>query len=330
VDIKQSLYNKYKSLLILACLSFSIMSCLASHEVIPSPQISSVSTHTSVIQKLTVSPSLSNTAIMSSTTTLTRTPIPTWTPLPSFADMPEDFQAQIEELLATNGNCDYPCWWGLMPGETKFADAQFFVDQFAFESEKWAWISDEGASVFSVNISVPKTTSEGGILAYTVVEDEIRNDLLKAQAIFGYYETMSEVLLMLGEPSEIQFTAPLIFPTNNVPFELYLYYPAKGLLVRFISEAITPDPHNEIRICDLDTPVYPKYFGAGYILWNPQDDLTFDEVMDLPLFSPEPYAPIEVISNMNPHSFYLNFSQPNPECLEIDTYLYGSQSDPTK
>jgi hypothetical protein len=259
------------------------------------------------------------------TLTPTRTPIPTWTPEPSFAEMPEDFQAQIKEMLETNENCDFPCWWGIYPGETIFENAQQFIKPLSITSG--TYVSDQGNSIFYSRILVPVSINSRGYLNFNMVREIENNDKIKVINVSGYFYPMAEILNRFGEPSEIHFFGPLIFPTDTVQFELFLFFPEKGVLVTFSTTTETPEPEDQIDICDLDTQFWPSKL-IGFSLWNPIDSLSFDEIDNfLTGGNPSPIAPIELISNMNPHTFYLNFSQPNPECLVIDTALYGSQTN---
>lgn len=37
----------------------------------------------------------------------------------------------IPDLMATNGGCKLPCWWGIMPGTTRWSDARQFLSPFS-------------------------------------------------------------------------------------------------------------------------------------------------------------------------------------------------------
>ena len=69
----------------------------------------------------------SETATLTHTPTNTPTLIPTltWTPLPTLSA--EAAHAKIKELLKTNGGCELPCWWGIIPGKTAWPEALHFL-----------------------------------------------------------------------------------------------------------------------------------------------------------------------------------------------------------
>ncbi len=53
-------------------------------------------------------------------TTVTLTPLPTFTA--------HELEGAEAELLENPMNCDVPCWWGAIPGETTFFEIQQFLD----------------------------------------------------------------------------------------------------------------------------------------------------------------------------------------------------------
>jgi hypothetical protein len=315
-----SRFAKFFMVMVEFCVLVLMVACESTPDGPSSPQISDTMQTPLVTFTLTASPS----------STISPTHLPTFTsaasPSPSYS--PEEIQAQIDDLLATNGYCQFPCWWGLMPGETTFDEAQRFVAGLSESSAPW--INERQIFAFSARIPVPEPISLLGELYYRSVSSEKTGGLLRAQAVFGYAYTMTEVLEMLSEPSDIQFTVSLLFYSNTYNFDLFLFYPEDGIIVRFISQTTTPDPETEIRICDLDTKFTENYFGAGFLFWNPQENITFDEAIHLIFLGglPPDYASLENISNMDPHTFYINFSQPDPACLVIDTSLFAMETAP--
>jgi hypothetical protein len=238
--------------------------------------------------------------------------------------MPENFQAKIEELLMTNGNCDYPCWWGLIPGKTKYDTALDLFESLSLSGNTYSY--EQRDPVFHIKIPVPESINSLGYIRFEMIRDGENSNNIKAFSIYGYHYSILEILNSVGEPSEIYYAGPIWFPVNDIEYELELYYPTRGISVGFSSYTTTPDPKNAIIICDLDKRPGPDD-SVGFLFWNPKVNMTFWEMLELPFWGDwlPPFAPIEVISNMNPQTFYLNFSQPDPVCLEIDTNLYAAE-----
>ncbi len=69
----------------------------------------------------------------------TATPTRTYTPVLTATDIlvptlsQELANAKIEELLRTNGNCEFPCWWGMEPGLSSWDDAKRLLEPLAME-----------------------------------------------------------------------------------------------------------------------------------------------------------------------------------------------------
>ncbi len=73
----------------------------------------------------------------------TPTQTPTATPLPFPTLEPEEMQAFIAEMLAANGGCELPCWWGITPGVTPWEDVQQQFLSYGESISSWSWDADE-------------------------------------------------------------------------------------------------------------------------------------------------------------------------------------------
>jgi hypothetical protein len=71
------------------------------------------------------------------TPTLTFTPSPTLTPVPSATPtlIPtltrDDAETKMLDLMASNGNCHLPCFWGITPGESTLTDTKTILAPFS-------------------------------------------------------------------------------------------------------------------------------------------------------------------------------------------------------
>ena len=79
------------------------------------------------------------------------TPIPTLAPTATVVPVPAleiDDQAEaIGYLFDSNYGCALPCWWGIVPGETKWQAVEDFLGPLAIEVEHQEnlWYLDDGA-----------------------------------------------------------------------------------------------------------------------------------------------------------------------------------------
>jgi hypothetical protein len=82
----------------------------------PSPQATQITTKA-------VSPTatmLASTALPTATPKYTLEPTPPIIPILSV----DDARNQLLDLLATNGDCPFPCLWGITPGQTTYQEAK--------------------------------------------------------------------------------------------------------------------------------------------------------------------------------------------------------------
>ncbi len=81
------------------------------------------------------------------------TPLPTRTSTPSPTLSPSEVQAYILDLLQKNAGCRLPCWWGIVPGQTAWQEAESFLAPLSSEIGEFSL----GEQVrYTVYIEVPE------------------------------------------------------------------------------------------------------------------------------------------------------------------------------
>lgn len=92
----------------------------------PSLSITSTNTISSLPTEIAAFPSSKPTRVLITTTS--PNPTPTFTPVATLSIEQEG--TLLSSLLANNGGCELPCWWGITPGLTGVVEARdFFVLQ---------------------------------------------------------------------------------------------------------------------------------------------------------------------------------------------------------
>ncbi len=220
-----------------------------------------------------------------SPTSLSDTPFPTQTPalLVSETPMPghalplSDAQSLALELLQSNENCLFPCWWGLIPGITSAQDAKLFLE--GFQSISWAMIFDDNGGYVQLPVSVDTLTIrtdldyEVNIQRDTVELLSIQIqvlDLTQKDDLVVYENPIFERVLHL-------YTLPEIPSTYRLPsdvqvrairgfhqFDLLLYYPEVGTAVNYVSPLVrTKDRRPFSRSC-------PDNASVELYRWSPE------------------------------------------------------------
>lgn len=101
----------------------------------PVISVNTSTSSTSTPQIYTATPSRTPTKTPTITATVTIEPMPT--PLPTLNS--REASLAVQKLLLENGNCQLPCWWGIVPGKTSWENTRKFLSPFAssfFESSK--------------------------------------------------------------------------------------------------------------------------------------------------------------------------------------------------
>lgn len=309
-------HKKYKLIWLLIAFSFLGTQCSPGSPV-------NDSTITPQSSLFSVSP-IPHTKTATLPATPTRTARPTWTPRStSVATLPPDqVQSLLIELVETNGGCVYPCWWGIMPGETSWVSTQGFLQPLAintFYSGKGYYFSlmfpnNDGDSTrdFSVNFTI-----EDGVVS-----------LIRTANFTNVFDMLEE----FGKPDEIWIKAM----DSGVPYAQYrivFFYPQKGIMAAY--DGTVPGSADEtiIEICLTET-LFEPFFPIW--LWSPESNKTFRELEALDLLGALPgdfdyFVSLEESTDIDVDTFYEIYSGPSKKstCFEaIDRTLVTPEPTP--
>lgn len=194
----------------------------------------------------TITKTITQTIIPTLSPTVTQTLSPSLTPLPSLPPLPtisfDRLMAKFEALIATNGGCRLPCFWGISPGKTTSAELNQFVNQFPAElisAETQRYIvyyitSRTGDTSFSVMFF----TSHDVIQSIDLGVDTAR-----------YYVTLPKLLNDYGMPTRI-LVGPPKYDNNLSMLVLYENQQFMGEYVLF------PNQYDNSLYC-YDPPFSP-------------------------------------------------------------------------
>lgn len=258
---------------------------------------------------------VSNTPLPTETRSLTATPVSSQDSTLSLAEK-EEMNFELYEA----DNCELPCWWGIIPGETDWLKAQQALNPLASEIHILAKESEADQNfVVVAYFPVLETLSEVKVLEQSfriddgkivIVQPEIPNRLPRT--------IISEVLKNYGQPSEVWIETYGYSPGEIDPFRLVLFYPDKGILVRYFDDG---DFQNDYVI-----GCFAGYTGA-IVLWAPELELNFAEALNginaLGTYGEQYYKPLEETTEMDLETFYKTFLDPNTDiCIETPAELW--------
>jgi len=251
----------------------------------------------------------------SPTTTLTPTPtlLPTLPPLPTLA--PDAARAKILELLETNGGCRLPCFWGITPGETTWAEAYNFLDSLSAQITTQS-IPSKVSESFTIAYTVPKYVRavEYMVLYYRSTNNII--EYISADATIS----LSELLTEYGRPDDVWIRAMPFGMPLALEFFLGIYYPDQGIVAVFYQEKASFSRPGYIYGCfDKNDS---RLSNNPYLeLWSSKITITWKDVDPFESFEDQPS--LVDATGMDLETFYQAYKDPNKKpCIETPEELW--------
>ena len=252
----------------------------------------------------------------------TATPMITPTLIPAPTLPPDEAQALVLDLLY-NPPCDLPCWWGIMPGETTWEEADrllssigyppgggFIPGQDTFPVDYFFKVPDE-VNEFRGSINVTLGVMDGIVKEIQIMPGKVTN------------YSLSRNLAMHGPPDEIWVDRDSEGPSNYVTFSYYLFYRNLGII---IGEDAIKTIVSEYRVLACLNSSHVSLEGPLIILWEPDQQISFLSKMNLGFIyrGPGPYPEDEYllleeieINGMDEQGFYDIFVNPSTEyCIK--------------
>lgn len=258
------------------------------------------------------------TVILSSTpTSIPPTITPTITPIPTLSVQGEG--VLLSELMASNGDCEIPCWWGITPGQT---NAQAARDMFASQGiDDWV----PSLRTYLMSLGYPHGDSpyySGDVSMRFGVEDGLIQFIdvtgNRRQGEDGYLFTrdwqqysLAEMLNFFGIPSYVTLTAEIPADAGPHYYKLGVSYASLGIEIHYIIAPLALNYGKEQICSDFE---YVNFIRL--ILYPP------DQAADIPVGiipnSLDVYTSWETETGSNLEAFYEMFRDMNhPLCIEI-------------
>lgn len=257
----------------------------------------------------TPSPSVPASAIPSSTYAP-----PSLTPPPHPAPISKEERAFVREMLATNGGCELPCWWGITPGADRWSDVQ---DRLGLSPEQ-GWLWPDGARLHEIiygDLMYPPPPPYGYYIHIDFIE---RNEIVQSIHVSAEVVqrttperfatdwrrySLDQVLTRYGEPSQVMLELWPNPPEPYYPYRLFLFYEERGFLIRYEGPAI---PGETLEVC----PDFKQVTRLDLWLQSPLEKRPLLELA----YSVDPYEraqmlPLEEATGMDVRTFYETFQR---------------------
>ena len=219
----------------------------------------------------------------------------------------EEVEERIRSLLDSNGECDLPCWWGIIPGQTTWDEAYSILKPVANKINNLVYGN------YGIEVNAPDDIFDDYEIGATL---DMRGDtveMIRVPLLYGF--TLDRMLSQYGSPAEIYVYS--LFQTMVTPpilVRLVLFYEEQGILL--IYEGRTENT-NPLEICpgNLDE----DGFTWAY-LWSPEDKRSFSDFSNKTPFGgfSGKYLPLSEETSINIETFYDWYRNPNNlPCFEM-------------
>jgi hypothetical protein len=206
------------------------------------------------------SPKNTQTKFITPIISLTPTPaqMPSLTPKPTLSEI--ESKGEVIGLLSTNGNCLFPCFWGIMPGKSSWAETKNILLSISSNINSFALPGAPEVEGVDWEYRLPneKKFEDGIRQRYFVEDDKIliispsrpHGESASPEAIDRY--TLNKILKDFGEPEEILIQTYSATPDKSHPFNVLIIYPHRGIMINYRQEG--QQSGNKISTCIIDNP----------------------------------------------------------------------------
>lgn len=293
----------------LTILWFGGCSPAASTPVSPTPTFSrhlppTWTASATVAPTLTLTPSKTSTPTKTQPPTFTptvyKTPAPTLTEVLPPTMSYKEIIRKSEALLATNGGCRLPCFWGLTPGKTTVPELKQFLSEFST-----GFASQEGNYVLFYITS--KTVDSSWSVSFWTDPEKLTAILLPVETAQNSFP-LAKILSDYGVPEQVFIGPPHEFEHDLV---MVVLYEKQGFAGRYI---LWQDEQDQTRYC-YDPGSIAQYVitwapGREWLNWAPG---AMDQDKEL-------LKPLAEVSDDDVPSLHAKLKVPNRAlCLHVQT-----------
>lgn len=168
----------------------------------------------------------------------------TITPPPTsiIPDIQETLTPYVESSRVTqlikNPPCSLPCWWGVLPGQTRWADtSELFALLNLIKTSspisvasytKHQYIANSSSNIYHTTIDV---FDKDGVVDYIITSPFL--SLADFRAAWSNYNPKN-IIAVYGEPTRVLITSDRYGEPN---YQLLLFYDNQGILLRYFGKA---------------------------------------------------------------------------------------------
>ncbi|MEW5869740.1 MAG: hypothetical protein AB1894_10735 [Chloroflexota bacterium] len=259
-------------------------------------------------------------------------PTTTQTPLPTLTA--SERIDKFRELLTTNLGCRFPCWWGITPGKSTWAETRQFLTYLGPEkiSSRTIMASKTLYIPSGFDLKVKKQTDglpgyiyntlffveEGGIVERIHVNAVGFTNYIEFQRL--WINEMPRVILReYGIPSRIWFWTYPSLMGHSHGYDLWLIYDQQGFILYY--EGLLEVDEDIFHICIYDDG--REIAAMKMHLQSPDDPTPLERMGYLTSFEDLGILDIEAASGLSVEAFYQRFTRDDqPACFETPIKIW--------
>lgn len=236
----------------------------------------------------------------------------------------------IRDFYLNNGDCELPCLWGIIPGQTRIETLKQDFAQIATFHDITRAVDHYQTVVFTVlatNELVGIYDDEKWSF-HLRLENDVVIGLLSGVTVIDDFSdpSLAKFLSYFGQPEEIWIRViESQLPDENPDYEIALYYPSKGVFLRWRGGVDTVLSQTEqgmtVTACPqylpIDADTMKGFNPPFFYLFSPDRNLPFDEIIYTHL-SEAPGVSYQSLSAADIEKFYAMYSESDAqECFPL-------------
>jgi hypothetical protein len=224
----------------------------------------------------------------------------------------------IGDLLATNSDCELPCWWGISPGEEPTPDNINFVmsvpdhritnDLIGFYAQVTGGNTDAGRNYDIKAIAVLASGIVSNIRINSATTVSSSEEFTKDWQEY----TLHRMLTKLGKPTEVRMGWNSIStdPNSDIVFTMDVLYDDRGIAIHYWEDV--QKRGGRYLVC----PSFPRLTSIGLLLTKANDATHFrNTVNNWDRYNTKLTLPIDEMANMSIDDFYNTFKDTSDMCF---------------
>ena len=209
------------------------------------------------------------------TATMVPARIPTLTPWPTL--VADEQRARLIALFRDNADCQLPCWWGIVPGQTSWPAAHTLLSPLA----SFMFTTQSGnEAVSEVYVVLPQEISSAGQVRHFY---QLEGNVVQRIELRDIWDIdtlqLAAVLTEFGKPDEVRLQGVTQSPEGPL-FSIAVVYPGTGIYIEYgvLRAKIVGD---QVQLCA------PLFSPFDALLMSPETASTFEQMIAWVVYKPE-------------------------------------------